>query len=258
VARAVGDGVTENTAAFASAISACGGTVGGIIEVPAGTFVTGAIQLTSGQNLQVDTGATITFTSDTSKYPKVLTRYQGVEVMNFSPPIYAYSVDSIAITGSGVLDFTNTASWNVFGGNAADDLYTFSNANTPVLSRTLPSGDTLPVAMIEPYNSTNVVISGVTLRNASWTQIHPTICTEVTIIGVTTDASTPAISLESDVNVVVENDRAGHQQPEGGRNLLLEAAGPPRRRECLANALVRGGILRKKEEGDPGESEGVQ
>jgi polygalacturonase len=203
---AVADGTTDNTAAFASAISACANAGGGVVEIPAGTYVSGAIQLQSNINLQVDSGATIMFTSDVTKYPQVVTRFEGVELMNNSPMIYAYGANNVAITGTGVLDGTNTQSWNVFAGSAADDLFTWSNSNTPVTWRTLPSGDTLPVAMIEPYDSTNVLISGVTVQNGAWTQFHPTLCTNVTINGaVPADTDDVGLSLESNVNVIVAN-----------------------------------------------------
>jgi len=203
---AVGDGTTDNTAAFASAVSACVAAGGGVVEVPSGNFVSGAIRLYSNVNLQVDAGATIMFSGDVSKYPQVVTRYGGIELMNASPMVYAYGATNVAITGAGVLDGTNTASWNVAAGDSADDLMTWSNANTPVAQRTLPVGETLPVAMVEPYNCTNVLIQGVTVQNSSYVQFHPTMSTNVTINGaVPLDTQDVGVSLESDTNVVVEN-----------------------------------------------------
>jgi polygalacturonase len=42
---AVGDGATLNTAAFGRAIEACHGAGGGVVLVPAGTWLTGPIHL---------------------------------------------------------------------------------------------------------------------------------------------------------------------------------------------------------------------
>src|SRR5215472_18791455 len=82
---AVGDGVTMNTAAFAAAISACSRSGGGHVIVPPGQFLTGAIHLLSDVDLHVQDGATILFSQDPTDYlPVVFTRWQGIELMNYS------------------------------------------------------------------------------------------------------------------------------------------------------------------------------
>ncbi len=105
------DGTTDNTAAFARAITTCNAAGGGSVIIPAGTYVTGAIHLMSNVNLRLD-GATLMFSSDAGKYPIVFTRYESIECMNRSPMIYAYDATNIALTGIGVLDGKNVASWN--------------------------------------------------------------------------------------------------------------------------------------------------
>src|SRR5205085_5860342 len=101
---ASGDNARDNTAAFRDAIAACAGAGGGRVIVPDGVFVTGAIELRSGVNLHVSADATIRFTRDTRRYPVVFTRWEGMELMNFSPLIYAFEQRNVAITGSGALD----------------------------------------------------------------------------------------------------------------------------------------------------------
>ena len=54
---AVGDGVTLNTAAFASAVEACSQAGGGYVSVPAGQFVTGTVELKSHVYLELLPGA---------------------------------------------------------------------------------------------------------------------------------------------------------------------------------------------------------
>src|SRR5215813_6769352 len=95
----------DATPAFRAAIAACRAAGGGRVVVPPGRFETGPIVLASGVNLHVSAGATIAFTRDASAYlPVVLTRYEGVEVMNYTPFIYALDAENIAITGAGTLD----------------------------------------------------------------------------------------------------------------------------------------------------------
>ncbi|KRE38683.1 glycosyl hydrolase family 28-related protein [Paenibacillus sp. Soil522] len=56
---AVGDGVSDNTAAIRLAIKACAQAGGGIVRVPAGTYATGPIRMASGITLYLETGATL-------------------------------------------------------------------------------------------------------------------------------------------------------------------------------------------------------
>src|SRR5260221_3189851 len=100
---AIGDNKTDCTQAFEKAIAACHAAKGGRVVVPAGEFVTGAIHLKSNVNLHVSLGGTVRFTHDSTRYPLVFTRWEGIELMNFSPFIYAFEQENIAITGQGTI-----------------------------------------------------------------------------------------------------------------------------------------------------------
>src|SRR5690606_32945196 len=102
---AVGDSITDSTEAFAKAIQACHQAGGGRVDVPEGSFSTGAIHLKSNVNLHVSKGARVLFSRDPAKYlPQVYTRFEAIELMNYSPLIYAYEQENIAITGEGELN----------------------------------------------------------------------------------------------------------------------------------------------------------
>jgi polygalacturonase len=184
---AKGDGKTDNTAAFKKAIEACSAAGGGHVMVPAGTYVTGAIYLKSNVDLNLNANATLKFSGDASKFPIVLTRYEGIECMNRSPMIYANGEKNIAITGSGTLDAGGTSSWNK-GSNRAGILEPL--VSRPVSQRIVPDHGSLRSAFVEPYNCDTVLIQGVKLRNSMFWQLHPTLCKNVTVDGVSTDPST--------------------------------------------------------------------
>ncbi|HAO78646.1 MAG TPA: glycoside hydrolase, partial [Verrucomicrobia subdivision 3 bacterium] len=87
---AVADGKTDCTAAIAKAIDACVKKGGGRVVVPSGEFLTGAIHLKSEVNLHLETNAVLKFSTDPKAYlPVVFTRFEGTELYNFSPLIYA-------------------------------------------------------------------------------------------------------------------------------------------------------------------------
>jgi len=101
---AVGDGERDCTRAFQRAIAACSRAGGGRVVVPSGVFHTGAIHLRSNVNLHVTKGATIKFSRDPkNSLPLVFTRWEGMELMNYSPFIYAFEQTNIAITGTGII-----------------------------------------------------------------------------------------------------------------------------------------------------------
>ena len=78
---------------------------GGKVIIPKGDWLTGPIHLKSNINLHIEEGATIYFSEDKSDYlPVVLYRHEGVETYNYSPLIYAFEVENVAITGKGELD----------------------------------------------------------------------------------------------------------------------------------------------------------
>ena len=97
--------VVANTTAINAAIVAASAAGGGRVVVPSGTFMTGAIRLKSNVNLHLpNADSVLLFDTDPKKYPNVLTRWEGNDLYNYSPLVYAYRETNIAITGKGTLD----------------------------------------------------------------------------------------------------------------------------------------------------------
>jgi hypothetical protein len=100
-------GVITNTTAIQNAINAAAagpttnGLSGGTVEIPAGTFLSGALTLKSHVNIQLDAGATLLFLPE-SKYPGA----------TGSPayPLAATNLTDLEISGTGTID-GNGASW---------------------------------------------------------------------------------------------------------------------------------------------------
>jgi polygalacturonase/lysophospholipase L1-like esterase len=198
---AKGDGRTDCTESFRKAIAACNKAGGGRVLVPAGgSFLTGAIHLKSNVNLYVAKGATIKFSQDPKHYlPLVFTRWEGMELMNYSPFIYAFEQENIAITGEGTLDGQgDNEHWWPWKGQtrygwkqndpdqrkARRALEEMAEKGVPVNQRVFGEGHYLRPQFIEPYRSKNVLIEGVTILNSPMWEIHPVLCTNVTVRGV--------------------------------------------------------------------------
>ena len=185
---AVGDGQTDCTGAFEEAISAAQKGGGGRVVVPAGVYSTGAIHLASNVNLYVSEGAVIKFSTDPNKYlPVVNTRFEGIECINYSPLIYAYEQENIAITGKGTLDGQGSEdNWWRWNTSRADinDIEALNNqgqSGTPVEERIFGAGKHLRPNMIQPYKCKNILIEGVTIKNSPMWHIHFVLSTNITV-----------------------------------------------------------------------------
>ncbi len=221
---AVGDGVKVNTTAFRDAIAACEAAGGGRVVVPTGRFVTGAIHLRSGVNLHVAAGATVAFSRDPGHYlPLVFSRWEGVELMNFSPFIYAYGRQNIAITGAGTLDGQAAEAhwwpWKTSQKTARATLMEMGSRGVPVAERVFGQGHDLRPNFIQPYRCQHVLIEGVTIVNSPMWEIHPVLCTNVIVRGVTINSHGP------------NNDGC---DPESCRDVLIEGCTFDTGDDCIA------------------------
>jgi len=194
---AKGDGQTDCTAAFHAAIDQCSKGGGGRVVVAPGTYLSGAIHLKNNVNLEVSEGATIKFSQNPKDYlPVVFSRWEGVELFNYSPFIYAFEQRDIAITGKGTLDGqSNNEHWWPWNGRSAygwkegasnqrDDrnaLFAMAEKGVAVRERVFGEGHYLRPQFIQPYRCENVLIEGVSIQNSPMWEIHPVLCRNVIV-----------------------------------------------------------------------------
>lgn len=154
---AVGDGSTLNTKAIQKAIDAC--PVGGVVRVPPGVFVTGALFLKGDMTLEVAKGATLKGSKDPKDYlPLVANRFEGWEMETYASLINAGSLDRAAVN---VRNLSIRGQGRISGG-----------------------GSTLAKAMIEArgvrsrgrliclLSATDVEVAGLTLDNSPCWGVH--------------------------------------------------------------------------------------
>ena len=219
---AVANPGSESTDAIAKAIAACSNAGGGRVVIPAGEFLTGPIHLKSRVNLYVSQGAVLKFVTDPRKYlPVVYTRWEGTELMNYSPLIYAFEQEDIAVTGPGTLDgqADETHWWPWRRTTARQTLMDMGAKGTPVSERVFGEGFNLRPNFIQPYRCKNVLIEGITIHNSPMWELHPVLCTNVTVRGVNISSHGP------------NNDGC---DPESCRDVLIERCTFDTGDDCIA------------------------
>ena len=206
---AINDGETNSSEAFKKAIVACNKAGGGKVLVPSGTFLTGPIHLLDNVNLHLSEGSEILFSTNKSEYlPVVHTSYEGVELMNYSPLVYAYQKKNIALTGRGTLNGqANETNWWPWCGaeryghkkgeaQQRDDhnlprLRKMNEEAVPYQDRVFGEGHQLRPAFFQPFGCENVLVQGVTFTNAPFWVMHPIKSTNVTVDGVIVSSHGP-------------------------------------------------------------------
>lgn len=196
------DGIFDNTKAFQEAIQSCSKNGGGTVVVPSGKYYTGPIHLENDVNFHLEEGAEILFSTKSSDYPIVHTSFEGTELMNYSPLVYAYKKNNVAVTGKGTFNGQTTKeNWLPWGGtktygwkegmpSQSDSLnrpllVDMAEKGIPVAERIFGEGHYLRPNFVEFFECTNVLLQEVTIINAPFWIIHPIKSTNVTIDGVT-------------------------------------------------------------------------
>lgn len=206
---AVADGKTNNSKAFAEAITACNEAGGGRVLIPKGTYLTGPIHLKSNVDFHLEEGTEILFSKETKDYlPLVHTSYEGMEFMSYSPLIYAYKQKNIAVTGKGTFNGQagNDNWWPWSGaeryGHKEGQPHQRDEHNLPRLSKMVEDGVAVEdrifgeghqfrPSFFEPFESEIILIKDVTFINAPFWVMHPTKSNNITVDGVTVNSHGP-------------------------------------------------------------------
>lgn len=221
---AVADGVTDNTLAFKKAIAACVANGGGKVVVPNGKYLTGAIHLDNNVNLFLDDNAEILFSTNPKDYPIVHTSFEGTEMMNYSPFIYAYNKTNVAVTGKGTLNGqSSTKNWWTWAGKGygwekgmpsqndplnRPTLVEMGEIGTPVSERIFGEGHYIRPNFLEFFECNTVLVKDVKIIDVPSWVIHPMKSRDVIVDGVTIISHGPnndGCDPEYSQNVIIRN-----------------------------------------------------
>ena len=238
----VADGQTLNTEAFRKAIDACAQAGGGVVLVPRGLWLTGPIVLKNNVNLHLAKGSLVQFSANRADYPLIKTNWEGLDAVRNLSPLYGADLENIAITGHGTFDGAgdawrpvkksklNDTQWDKLvasGGalNAKKDTWYPSEQSLKASTMDKPGvltaakqdikdfqdvKDFLRPNMLSLQRCKRVLLEGFTIQNSpAWT-IHPLLCDDIIIRGVTAKnpwygQNTDALDLESCRNGIVED-----------------------------------------------------
>jgi polygalacturonase len=149
----------SSTAAFRRAIADCQNAGGGIVEIPAGHYLVGPIDMVDNMTLQIDNGAVVYFDTQRDHYPDVVSRWEGLTESGPHPLIFADGLHHIAITGHGTFDGQGATWW------ATMDMAEHGNARPDRPIRRRPM-------FVQIKDCTDVRIDGPTFLNAPFWNIH--------------------------------------------------------------------------------------
>jgi polygalacturonase len=172
---AVADGTTVNTKAIQSAIDKCAGSGGGVVVVPKGVFLSGAIFLKQGVNLLVEKDGVLKGTTNIDDYPVIDTRWEGTEEPWTSSFVNAEGMTDLEISGEGTIDgsgeewLRNSAQGRGAAGRGAAGASGSSGGAAVVASRGPQPQRRGRPRLIGIQNSRRVHVAGLNLHNqAVW------------------------------------------------------------------------------------------
>ncbi|MBR1667638.1 MAG: right-handed parallel beta-helix repeat-containing protein [Bacteroidaceae bacterium] len=147
---------TQEMQALIDKVAADGG---GLVVVPEGTYMTGALFFKQGVHLHIYDGGTLMGSSDPSDYPILKTRMEGETCLYYAALINADGLDGFTISGKGTIDGNGFTYWKHFWERRSwNPRCTNKDEQRPRL--------------VYVSNSKNVQIEGVKLQNSAFWTTH--------------------------------------------------------------------------------------
>lgn len=179
---AVGDGRTLCTESFRRAISAAKET-GGAVNVPAGVFLTGTIDL-QGVSLHLESGAVIKASTDPADYPVM--PYHHNELGDLQALIVCLGGKNVSISGEGIIDLNGSSFFDFNRPIVPESRVPFTEAQRRecTLER-----DWRPTQSIFFHQVENLTIKGITVVDSPCWTFTFSECVNVKALGLTIDTS---------------------------------------------------------------------
>ena len=148
---------------------------GGVLVIPKGVHLTGALYFKPGVNLHLEEGAVLLGSNEESDYPKCTTRIEGETCCYYPALVNADRCDGFTITGRGTIDGNGISTWELFWRRFKDAQEEKGSADT------FRNKDLMRPRILYVSNSRNVDVSGVTFKNSKFWTTHFYQCENVLV-----------------------------------------------------------------------------
>ncbi|MFV0566323.1 MAG: glycoside hydrolase family 28 protein [Flavobacteriaceae bacterium] len=172
---------------------------GGVIVIPKGTFLSGALFFKPNTHLHIVEGGVLKGSNNINDYPFLPSRIEGQSIEYFSALVNAFGVDGFTITGKGIIDGNGLKFWEAFWQRRKE------NPNCTNLEVSRPR-------LVFIWKCNNVQVQDVTLQNAGFWTSHYYQCNNVKILDLRITSphepvrapSTDAIDIDVCSNVLIK------------------------------------------------------
>jgi polygalacturonase len=172
---------------------------GGVVVIPKGIFLSGALFFKPNTHLHVSEEAVLKGSDDIDDYPKMPSRMEGQNLDYFPALVNAYGLDGFTISGRGTIDGNGLKYWKAFWERRKED----PNCTNLEVSRP---------RLVFIWNCRNVQVQDVKLHNAGFWTSHYYKCTNVKILNLhiysprdpVKAPSTDAVDIDACSNVLIK------------------------------------------------------
>ncbi|WP_181308971.1 glycoside hydrolase family 28 protein [Rufibacter sp. XAAS-G3-1] len=173
---------------------------GGVVIIPKGTFLSGALFFKKGTHLHLEEGGRLKGSDDISNFPLVMTRMEGQTLKYFAALVNADGLDGFTISGKGTIDGNGLRYWKSFW------LRRQFNPSTTNMDEMRPR-------LVYISHSKNVQLSGVRLVNSPFWTTHLYKCENVKLLDLyiyspkepVKAPSSDAVDIDACKNVLIKN-----------------------------------------------------
>ncbi len=193
------DSTLLQTKVIQNAIDQAAKNGGGVVVIPKGTFLSGALFFKPKTHLYVSEGAVLKGSDNIEDYPRQASRMEGQNLDYFVALVNAYGVDRFTISGKGTIDGNGLKYWQAFWQRRKE------NPQCTNLEVSRPR-------LVFIWNSNNVQLQDVKLHNSGFWTSHYYKCNNVKIIDLhiyspykpVKAPSTDAIDIDACSNVLIK------------------------------------------------------
>ncbi|MEH6307063.1 glycosyl hydrolase family 28 protein [Olivibacter sp. CPCC 100613] len=193
------DSTKVQTKAIQQIIDKAAANGGGVLVIPKGTFLSGALFFKPNTHLYLAEHAVLKGSDNIADYPMIPSRMEGQSLDYFAALINVYGVDGFTISGKGLIDGNGLEYWKAFWKRRAE------NPKCTNLEVSRPR-------LVFIWKCNDVQIQDVELRNAGFWSSHYYQCNNVKILNVRITSphspvkapSTDAIDLDVCHNVLIK------------------------------------------------------